>query len=69
MTATVQTPPVRLPFELSDLLLLSPENARATLKRFEWLRDFEMCSPGTATPEQGRLLLASIEVLQEIVNA
>jgi len=58
----------RLPFELADLLLLSPEGARATLARFEWLRDFAMHSPGTATPEEGRLLLAATDVLQEIVQ-
>jgi hypothetical protein len=59
----------RLPFELADLRLLSPEGARATLARFEWLLEFAMCSPGTATPEQSRLLLAAIEVLQEVVQA
>ena len=68
MTATVQTASIRLPFELADLLLLSPEDAGATLKRFEWIRDFKISWPGGATPEQGRLLFASIEVVQEIVN-
>ena len=58
----------RLPFELADLRLLSSEDAKATLARFEWLAEFLMHSPGTATPEGGRLLLESIEVLQEIVN-
>jgi len=68
MIATAEATPVHLPFEIADLFLLSHENAVATLKRFEWLRDFAMHSPGAATPEQGRLLLASIQVLQEIVN-
>ena len=59
----------RLPFELADLHLLLPEGARATLARFEWLTEFVMHSPGTTTPEEGRLLLAAIEVLQEVVEA
>ena len=58
-----------LPFDLADLRLLSPEGARATLDRFEWLAEFVMHSPGTATPEEGQLLLAAIEVLQEVVEA
>jgi len=59
----------RLPFDLADLRLLSSEAAKATLARFEWLQDFLMHSPGTATPEEGRLLLAAIEVLEEVVEA
>ena len=69
MSASATTIACRLPFELADLHLLSPQAARATLGRFEWLRDFAMYSPGTATPEEGRLLLAAIEVLQEVVEA
>ena len=69
MSATAMTAKYRLPFELADLRLLLSEDAKATLARFEWLAEFLMHSPGTATPEEGRLLLKSIEVLQEIVNA
>ena len=68
MSATAQAVSRRLPFELADLRLLSPEQAKLTLSRFEWLRDFAMIWPGTATPEEGQLLLRSIELLQEIVQ-
>jgi hypothetical protein len=69
MSAAVQAVSHRLPFELADLRLLSPEDAKATLKRFEWLRDFATHAPRVATPEEGRLLLQAIDVLQEIVQA
>jgi hypothetical protein len=68
MSATARTIPRRLPFELADLRLFSPEQAKFALSRFEWLRDFAMIWPGTATPEEGQLLLRSIELLQEIVQ-
>jgi len=67
MSATT-TPTGQLPFDLADLYLLSPESAKVTLERFEWLRDFAMHAPGTARPEEGRLLLQAIEVLQEILQ-
>ena len=65
MTATVQ----RLPFELADLRLLPFEDAKRTLSLFEWLAEFVMHWPGTATPEESRLLLDSIAVLQEVIEA
>jgi hypothetical protein len=57
-----------LPFELADLRLLAPDTAKATLARFEWLCEFLMHSPGTASPEEGWLLLDSIAVLQELIE-
>lgn len=68
--STIAAKPVhRLPFELADLRLLSPTDARATLKRFEFLADFVMHAPKAAAPEEQRLLLQAIELLQEIVQA
>jgi hypothetical protein len=71
MSATVTVPPPspRLPFDLADLHLLSPTDAKVILKRFEFLVDFLMHAPGAATAEEKRLLLQAIEVLQEIVQA
>jgi hypothetical protein len=66
MSAATSPVSVRLPFELADLRLLNPGDAEATLKRFEWLRDFAMHAPGAATPDEGRLLLQAIELLQEV---
>jgi hypothetical protein len=66
---STSAPTIELPFELADLRLLSPESARATLARLEWLAEFLMHSPGTATPEEGRLLLDSLAVLQEMIQA
>jgi hypothetical protein len=68
MSANPKAVSHRLPFELADLRLLPPENAKAMLKRFEWLREFVMHAPAAATPEEVRLLLQAIEVLQEIVR-
>jgi hypothetical protein len=59
----------RLPFELADLRLLSPTDAKTVLRRFEFLADFLVHAPGAATPDETRLLLQAIEVLQGIVQA
>jgi hypothetical protein len=69
MSVSVTATASRLPFELADLFSLSPESARATLRRFEWLSEFLIHSPGTATPDEARLLFDSIAVLQEVVEA
>jgi hypothetical protein len=68
VSTTITTSSAQLPFDIADLYLLSPESAKATLERFEWLRDFAMATPGTARPEEGRLLLQAIDALQEIVK-
>ena len=57
-----------LPFELADLRMLSLADAKVTLRRFRWLLDFAMAAPGTATEEEGRLLLRSMEVLEEMIH-
>jgi hypothetical protein len=57
-----------LPFDLADLRQLSLADAKATLRRFQWLLEFSIAAPGTATEEEGRLLLRSIEVLEEMID-
>lgn len=68
MNAASSTLSHRLPFEITELRSLPPERARATLRRFRWLEEFLLHSPGTATPEEARLLFQSIRVLEEMVN-
>jgi hypothetical protein len=68
MNAATPAIPGRLPFELAELRLLPLERARATLRRFRWLEEFLIHSPGTATPEEERLLFESIKVLEEMVK-
>lgn len=69
MTSAAPSAPVRLPFELADLRLLSLTQAKAILKRFEFLADFLMHAPTAASLEEKQLLLQSIELLQEIAQS
>jgi hypothetical protein len=54
--------------EPADLKLLSLADAQVVLQRFGWLSEFLMCSPGTATDEEARLLFQVIEILEERVS-